>query len=95
MLGAHPSGHARLAQPRNDAFPLGEVAEIVSLHTGAIAGKGEAGGERKSGLDRLTRLIEPTELRQGSLEPEMRKWMISIGLDGAARPLSGLGVGTS
>jgi len=55
--------HARLAQALNDAFALRVIGGIVSLHTGAIAGDGEAGSERKSGLDRLTRLIQPTELR--------------------------------
>jgi hypothetical protein len=37
-------------------------------------------------VDRLTRLIQPTDLRQGRREPEMREWQISVGLDGAARP---------
>ena len=67
---------------------------MIRLHTGAIAGDGEARSERKPGLDRLPRLVEPTELRQGSPEPEMREWKISVGLDGAARPLGGLRVGT-
>jgi len=63
---------------------------MVTLHTGAIASDGEARSKRNPGLDRLPRLIEPTELGQGRREPEMREWKISVGLDGAARPLSGL-----
>ena len=76
--GAHSFiRHARLAHALNDAFPLGEVDGIVSLHTCAIGGDGEARSERKSRLDRLTRLIQPTELRQSRSKPEMREGMIS------------------
>jgi hypothetical protein len=80
-------GRPALSQMRSRCAQIGR---IVARRAGAKATNGEAWIERKPGLCRGPRFIDPAEIRQGRGEIELPAGEISVKLKGAAKPYDGL-----
>ena len=77
-----------LAQAVENGLKLGEIRRIVAPRRplGAGAGDGEGRIERETSIDRGTRLVQATKLREGGGQLKICIWKIPVGLDRSSTP---------
>jgi hypothetical protein len=86
LESAHLSRYPGLAHSVKDALALSQKDRIVARHASTVALDREVRIKCKPSFGRSPRLIRATEMRQRRGEPQVRRWVISVGLDGATQP---------
>ena len=84
----HCSGTPALRRPSRTGSSWARYvgSSLIAVQSGAGAGDGEGRVERETGLDRGTRLVQSTQLRERGGQLKIRCAEISVGLDRPSKP---------
>jgi hypothetical protein len=88
-----PLRHPGQAHALTDPLEPFQENWIVALGNFSEKGDGVTWSERKSRLDRRSRIGKPPKMREGGSEHEMRNWHISVGFERSLQPPGRLLIG--